>query len=75
MKYHGNWKNPKEYMEATAVNTVMDLKEYSNLKGICTKTMSTGGSAINEPAMEYEFSDRAKQYFEDLLECCKEQNV
>lgn len=75
MKYHGNWENPKECMEATAVNTVMGLKGYSNLKGICTKTVSTGGSAINDSAMEFEFSDRAKQYFEDLLECCKEQSV
>lgn len=75
LKYHGNWKHPKACLKAAAVNLVMGLKGYSNLKGICTKTFYNDGSAVSEPAMEYKFSDRARRYFADLLKCCKERGV
>lgn len=74
LTYHNNWKHPVMLAKKAAINMAMTWTGTSYAKGLRTYSTSNQGVGTGQ-TMCMSFSQTARQYLEELLQYCRDQNL
>lgn len=80
VKYHGNWKYPKNLLTSFLLRSHLRINHGGYLKGYYTQSSVTGGkenlAKLGYPTFQnYFLTDLCKKYFIEFLDECKSLNI